>query len=230
MFVFDLHVHTAGISPCGKVPAEEMAAGYADAGFDGICITNHYNRDSIGRVTGPTWEDTARNYLAPFERAREVGASRGLTVLFGMEVQPLERFGDNEYLIYGLAPEFVIPHPRLYELSVPALAELVHGSGGVIYQSHPYRDKMKPDYVELLDGIEAFNGHPRAVSRNLTALDAARANGWGMIAGSDCHRLGEGGLGGVAFRTLPASERELADQLREKRYALLVSVEERAFS
>ena len=35
---YDTHVHTCEVSPCGKVPAEEMVRLYREAGYQGIII------------------------------------------------------------------------------------------------------------------------------------------------------------------------------------------------
>ena len=42
LYYYDLHVHTSNISPCGHVDAEEVARLYAQAGYTGIVVTNHY--------------------------------------------------------------------------------------------------------------------------------------------------------------------------------------------
>ena len=43
LYYYDLHVHTSNVSPCAHVKAEEVVRLYAQAGYKGIVITDHYS-------------------------------------------------------------------------------------------------------------------------------------------------------------------------------------------
>ena len=62
-----------------------MVGIYADAGYDGVCITNHYNRDYFESISG-TWEEKINKFFSGFDIARRAGEAR-LTVLPGLEIR-----------------------------------------------------------------------------------------------------------------------------------------------
>ena len=40
---WELHLHTAPTSPCGRVPAAEGIAAFAASGYGGVVVTDHDN-------------------------------------------------------------------------------------------------------------------------------------------------------------------------------------------
>lgn len=65
LYHYDLHVHTSNVSPCAHVQAEEVVRLYAQAGYTGIVITDHYydrffsawNRCPGATRSPGTWKD-----------------------------------------------------------------------------------------------------------------------------------------------------------------------------
>lgn len=227
MYLFDVHTHTAEVSPCGRLTAEESVAHYVEMGYDGICVTDHFNINVLKKLGGDTWTEKVDNYLRGYKLAKGFGEKMGLTVLFGMEVQLTEEktYLHNEYLVFGLQPQFLYDNPYLYEVSLEALALKVHENGGMIFQAHPYRSHMTRVAMHVLDGIEAYNGNPRHNSRNDEAIATAKANHWGMVSGSDSHQIQDGGHGGILLWNLPKTEQELVAELKQNKYALVCSTE-----
>ena len=229
MYLFDVHTHTAEVSPCGRLTAEQSVAHYVEMGYAGICVTDHFNINVIKKRGGVTWEEKVDNYLRGYRLAKAAGEKMGLTVLFGMEVQPNEvgQIYDsyNEYLVYGLQPQFLYDNPYLYDYSVEALALKVHENGGMIFQAHPFRRHMVRVAMHVLDGIEAYNGNPRHNSSNDLAIATAKANHWGMVSGSDSHQTEDGGHGGLMLWNHPKTEQELVAELKANKYALICSTE-----
>ena len=90
-----------------------------------------------------------------------------------------------------------------------------------MYQAHPYRKNAKPLDIRYLDGIEAFNVHPKHNSRNYLAVRFAKENGLAMIAGSDCHdpalRAGEE----LRWKKCRRITRSWVDLLQQQRYRLI---------
>ena len=71
MFRFDTHVHTDETSHCGKVPGEEMVKLYAEAGYSGFVMTDHYNRYSMSVHGCQTPEEEVETFYAAMMAADE---------------------------------------------------------------------------------------------------------------------------------------------------------------
>jgi predicted metal-dependent phosphoesterase TrpH len=116
-FRIDLHVHTRETSFCGRTEGRLVAELYKKAGYDGIVITDHYNKGFFRRLpTGLTWAEKIDHFLRGYRNAREEGEKIGLTVLLGIEL----KFNDSpqEFLIYGLDEAFLIKYPELYKMGI----------------------------------------------------------------------------------------------------------------
>ena len=225
MYLFDLHVHTAGVSRCAHLTAEETVDIYADLGYSGFCVTNHYSEDTLySDIQESTWEKRIAAYQRGYYQAKEYGAKRGLTVLFGMEMH-LSDFERNEYLVYGLTADFVAANKDLWKYTLAEFREIANANNAMIFQAHPFRNNMVLSPAHLLDGIEAYNGNPRHNSRNDYAIMTAKTLGYGLVSGSDSHDPGDAGHGGVAFFENPKSEADLVRLLRSKHYALITSID-----
>lgn len=220
MQLFDIHVHTSEVSRCAQIPAAEMASIYATAGYDGFCITDHYNREYFESLYG-TWEEKINKYFSGFEIANKVGKKLGLTVFPGSEIRI--DGSDNDYLIYGISKESFIEHPHLYELKLAELSDIVHVNGGMIFEAHPFRPSLSLADPALLDGIEVFNGNPRYNSSNYRAIGTAIEHNMIMISGSDSHEHGDCGLGGMLFKTDVEQISDLLKAFQNGEYAFLIS-------
>jgi histidinol phosphatase-like PHP family hydrolase len=220
MQLFDVHVHTAEVSHCGRLSASETVEIYVSAGYDGICVTDHYNRGYFESLEG-SWSERIDRYYSGYEIARARGEKLGLTVLHGAEIR-IDGAG-NEYLVYGVSKEDMISHPHLYALTIEELSDFVHSHGGMIFEAHPFRPDLFLADTRFLDGIEVFNGNPRHNSSNYRAIGAAAENGMLMLSGSDSHEHGDCGLGGMVFRTPVKTEADLLSAFRSGNYAFLVT-------
>ena len=110
-FRIDLHVHTRESSFCGRTEGRLVAQLYKKAGYDGIVITDHYNRRFFRKFPQSLpWSARVDHFLQGYRGAQEEGERIGLTVLLGIEL----KFDDSprEYLIYGLTKRFskTTPH------------------------------------------------------------------------------------------------------------------------
>jgi len=75
MYLFDVHVHTAEVSPCGKLPAAKTIDIYADIGYAGVCITDHYNESVLYEdLNQPTWAKTIEAFQRGYYLAKKRGA------------------------------------------------------------------------------------------------------------------------------------------------------------
>lgn len=130
MYRYDLHVHTSEASRCGRSPAKDIARAYADAGYDGIVITDHFIHGNTAISEELPWKERMQAYEAACLSAREEGAKRGLDVLFGIE----HRFGGGgkEVLVYGILPETLALHPEIETMEIEAFCHFMHQNGAYI--------------------------------------------------------------------------------------------------
>ena len=186
-FLFDTHVHTAESSFCGVLGAEETVRLYRDAGFSGICVTDHYC---------PTYgHQKLKDILKGYHRAAQCGRELGVDVLLGIELRL--RGSLNDYLLFGVTEDFLRAYPRLCEYTMAEMSALMRANDVLVFQAHPFRTMCQAASPQYLDGVEAVNGNPRHNSRNGMAADYARAHGLYASAGSDCHQLEDAGRNGI---------------------------------
>ena len=213
-YLYDCHVHTAEVSWYGMVPAAEMVHLYKIAGYTGIVITDHYFKEYFEAMPDDwTWEQKIEHYLGGYKQAWEAGQKIGLEVLLGMELRFHNRIED--YLVYGITPEFLVEHPHLYEHTVESFIHFSREHDLMIIQAHPFRTGQEPAPADCLDGVEVYNGNSGHDSRNHLALDYAEKHGLIQVSGSDAHRVVEVGAGGIWIDKVVHTSMELADYLRQ---------------
>ena len=70
MYSYELHMHTAETSKCGRSSARDMVKAYYDKGFSGVVITDHFVNGNSYANDPETWKDpdtaaeTTRKYNA----------------------------------------------------------------------------------------------------------------------------------------------------------------------
>ena len=213
---WELHAHTSHSSHCGKVDAAEVARVYAAAGYTGIVITDHYNRENVECFPGAPAEQ-AREWIKGYEAVKAEGEKLGLKVLFGLEARLQDC--DNDYLILGAEPEMVLAHPRLNFLTLEQLHALCGEYGALLVQAHPNRKMCRQADAAALDGGEGFNGNPRHDNRNdVTLAFAAEHPHLIVTSGSDFHQMMDLARGGVETNEKIETSADLARCLRERRF------------
>lgn len=188
----EMHLHTAGASPCARVEAEEIARLYSEAGYGAIAVTNHYMKHLFENYYPPMSDiKKVEMYLGFYRELKEKCRPYGIKVFLGMELNPdcmnIEVTPQVEFLCYGVTEEFLLRHPRLFDLSQSQLYGLFEENGILMYQSHPFRGYCYRANPKLMHGVEAHNGHPGHQSNNGQALAFAKEHNLLQIAGSDFH-------------------------------------------
>ena len=125
----EMHAHDCEVSPCAVIKAKELVDGYKEAGYDGIVITNHFDK-GIMHLWGETTEEHYQNYLRGYELAKEEGERVGLRVILGMEIR-LE-CGPEDYLVYGVTKDFIREHMDICGCSLQELYEICEENGCVL--------------------------------------------------------------------------------------------------
>ena len=208
----EMHAHTSEGSSCAKVPATEAIKMYAEAGFDGIVITNHYGRaiveyrdygDAIWPGLGEDVELRSEGYLKGWRRAKEVGEALGIKVFLGMELT-LDQ-GIEDFLLYGISEDFVLRHPDIFQWPLEKVYELCKAEGILIIQAHPCRagsvfwgspdcqiqDERFLDGVELNQVQDHNNNNPKVLEWIAKHPDKI------VIMGSDFHKPHNVGCGWI---------------------------------
>lgn len=222
-YKYDMHVHTAEVSPCGMVTASKLVQLYKEAGYAGIVITDHYFKDyfdSLGRIS---WEEKVDKFLRGYNYALAKGQKVGLNVIPGIELRFCENY--NDYLIYGIDESFLNENPELYKLGLSKFRKLIANNDILIYQAHPYRSWVTPAPPSLLDGVEVFNGNPRQNNKNHRALAFAKTHSLKMISGSDFHQPEDLALGGIVITEEVRTPADLVSILRNDGILELIDTE-----
>ena len=190
--LIDLHTHSRPYSGDSIFDAEELVWRAAEAGLDGICLTEH---DS----------------MPPVSQVRALSERYGILVLRGMELTT----ETGHVLVFGL--DAYSPSLRSPEV----LRREADAQGAVIFLAHPYRGWSRPIDWErlpgLFHGVEALNGQEHA-TRNDQAQQLAGNFELPGIGGSDTHFLSGLAVCATRLAQWPLDEAALAAELRRGRH------------
>jgi len=186
-YLYETHLHTAGVSKCAVSRGADYIAGYKDKGYSGIIVTDHFYNANCALSRGLEWKEWVNRFYDGYEEARNEGERRGLDVFFGWE----ETFnGCDDYLVYGLDKEWLLAHPEVRKWTRGEQYSAVKAAGGCVVQAHPFRQRYYIKRVVLstgcVDGVEIANGGNDAEADALAYRYAKKLNK-PMLAGSDIH-------------------------------------------
>ena len=227
MYLYELHLHTAETSKCGRSPAKDMVEIYARKGFSGIVVTDHFiNGNSYAREP-EAWKDKMDVYLRGYRAAKAAGDRIGFRVYFGVEYTHMGGNGED-YLLLGLKPEHLYNELAYCDRwSIEYLCDVVHGLGGIVIRAHPYREAGYIAHAGIerpgldVDAIEVFNAGNSKEEYNEKALAMALRENKPWTAGSDTHSIETAAQGFVGFDTDPKDYAELCDMIKQgKAYAI----------
>lgn len=212
-YLFETHFHTPKTSHCGTVPANEAIPKYIEAGYAGICVTDHYYKDWFyeDRFAGMSWAEKMNVWLEGYRSAVEAAKGTDLSIILGLEL----RFPDNmnDHLVYGVDEQFLIDHAELYNMTCAEFHDFADAHGLFFAQAHPCRSMCSRRDPKDLHGVEVFNGNLRHNSRNDEAEQFAKENGLVMLSGSDFHEWEDLARGGIYLNKKPTDSAELAAML-----------------
>lgn len=213
---YDLHVHASGCSLCARRTPTEMVRACHAAGFAGMALTDHFLNGYTAVDKSLPWEEKISRYWQSYEEARAEGDRLGLDILFGLEYA---YGGGKEVLTYGIDRDFLLSYPDLCAIPLEEYAARVRAAGGYLSQAHPFRRRPYIDdtilpCVELLDGLEVFNGGNDPLW-DQEAWDWAQRYALGGTAGSDAHDIDSFGRAGIVSPRRLKTGRDLVSALRE---------------
>lgn len=150
-----------------------------------------------------------------------IEAARGeMNVILGLELR-LINDSFNDYLIYGVSEEWLRKSECFNYMKIAELSEYVRESGLLIYQAHPFRNRMRVVDPELLDGYEIYNGNTGHDSRNGIAEEWAKKYDKLAISGSDFHRAEHSINAGIITESPITNNDELLNVLRSQNYQII---------
>ena len=80
MYFYELHMHTAETSRCGRSSARDMVRAYAEKGFSGVVITDHFINGNSYANEPEAWKDKVDVYLRGYIAAKEAEEEFGIRV------------------------------------------------------------------------------------------------------------------------------------------------------
>lgn len=222
MYKYDLHVHSAPSSACGKNSASEMVKRYKELGFSGIVLTNHFYHGSSGVDRSLCWKEWVKEYSKDYYEAIKTAKELDFDLLFGIE-QPYAP--GKECLAYGLSPEFLMENPQLKERDIALWSKTVRENGGFIAYAHPFRNRYyipnpydMPD-LSFVDGVECYN-HCNTADDDERAVETFKDSGKIIIAGGDKHAINFDKTFGIMTKERIKTIDQLIDVLKNNKFEL----------
>lgn len=222
MYKYELHAHTSECDLVAKLSGGELVRAYADQGYSGIVITDHYFSIFFDwfreELEGKSHKEIIDRWLRGYESARNEGEKIGFTVLPGAEVRIDGTI--NDYLVYGLEIEDLYRLPLLNRMnSIDEVLDILPERTCVVH-AHPFRENMTVRDPSRFFGIEVHNGGTDTF-RNQLAKVWAEHYGKAMTSGSDCHGPRAVGKGGIITEIPIYTPTDLVQVLRGRNYQLI---------
>ncbi|MBN2852352.1 MAG: PHP domain-containing protein [Clostridia bacterium] len=224
MSLFEIHCHTKEVSICGWVNGKEVANIHKKAGFDGICITDHYYKGFFEMHPGKSDREIVDQYLAGYRSAKKQGDLIGLTVLLGIELRFEENI--NDYLVYGIDEQFLYDNPHVYEMTLSRFVESIKGTDILLVFAHPFREVITMMDPALFEAVESYNGAFRLNSRNHLANQFQKMHNLIGTCGSDFHRVEDIALASMEFYDDISNVKQMINAIRDNRFSHKIKVQE----
>ena len=216
-YKYDLHIHTAPVSPCSDFSTKEVVDKHVALGYNGIVITNHFQPRLVDKFENPT--DFAEYFLNDYREAKEYADTKGLDVILGIEMRFPEN--ENDYLVYGVSEEDAYRMLDFVYTSYETFYKGFKNKRNLIIQAHPFRKNCTLQNTDLLDGIEILNLHPGHNSAIGLAAKAAFDNPHLLkTGGTDFHHETHQGMCATLFKEKIKDSFHLANVLKSKEYIL----------
>lgn len=219
-YKYELHCHTGAVSRCAAIEPEKAVELYKEKGYDGMVVTDHYSCQTFldKHIFAPQKDNEF--FLDGYRRALAT-AGEDFTVLLGME---LRFYGNgNDYLVYGLTPEFLYEHGNIMALYPRRFYELCKENNMIFVQAHPFRPYIFRTNPKYLDGCEIYNAKNNASGINEKAEKWANENNMKIrVGGSDLHRESQSdNISGIYTQEKIRTNDDLVRILRNGSYEII---------
>ena len=159
MYIYEMHFHTEPCSGGGDKIKKQIEV-MKERGYTGGFLTDHFYSGDTRIDRTLSWDAFVDEYEKAYEKGVAYGREHDFDLFFGIE----EHIGNGlEILVYGITPDLLRQHPELRAGKLDDYIKIVHEAGGLIFQSHPYRERyyiVTPgpiDRLDEIDGIEVYN-------------------------------------------------------------------------
>lgn len=218
-YKYEMHCHTKyGSRQCGRVEPKDIVKMYKEKGYSGIVVTDHYSPltfDFLHGFLNP--KKFIDCYINPYYDMKQY-EDDDFSVMFGME---LRHYGTaNDYLVYGVDPEWLREQGNLLALFEKDAYELMHNQGYLIYQAHPFRPGIRRCNPLYIDGVEIYNGKTD-LEGNEKAEKWAKSTGKLMISGSDFHVPRNLARGGIITDHKITNNEQLLETLKSMNFEMI---------
>lgn len=219
-YKYELHLHTGAVSRCAAIEPERAVELYKEKGYDGIVITDHYSVQTFFDKHLFAPQKDTDFFIEGYRRALKA-AGEDFTVLLGME---LRFYGNgNDYLVYGVTPEFLRENGNLLTYYSRRFHELCQKNGMIFVQAHPFRPYIFRTNPKYLDGCEVYNAKNKDSGINEKAEKWAEENNMFVrIGGSDFHREKQiDNISGIITEERIRTNEDLVRILRSGKYEII---------
>lgn len=217
-YVYEAHFHTADVSTCAHVSAEEAVELYKNAGYSGVVVTDHFTFDCFEKkYPGETWNEKLDYFLRGYRNAK-MHETDSFSVMLGIEIRFPEN--DNDYLVYGLDEQFLYDHEDILTMTAKQFKKVAEANQLAFIQAHPFRIDSNITNPRYIDGIEVYNGNRRHDSSNNIAQLWAKKHGFVTTAGSDFHEYEDLARCGMVFDCFVKDSKEFRRELLKGTYDL----------
>ena len=221
MYIYEMHFHTEPCSGGGDKIKKQIEV-MKERGYTGGFLTDHFYSGDTRIDRTLSWDAFVDEYEKAYEKGVAYGREHDFDLFFGIE----EHIGNGlEILVYGITPDLLRQHPELRAGKLDDYIKIVHEAGGLIFQSHPYRERyyiVTPgpiDRLDEIDGIEVYNA-ANLPEENERAARLAEKKGLRCTAGSDGHSYTSCGRAGIATRVRPKNAKEMIEIMRNGDYTI----------
>ena len=219
-YKYELHLHTGAVSRCAAIEPEKAVELYKEKGYDGIVITDHYSVQTFFDKHLFAPQKDTDFFIEGYRRALKA-AGEDFTVLLGME---LRFYGNgNDYLVYGVTPEFLRENGNLMTYYSRRFHELCKKNDMIFVQAHPFRPYIFRTNPKYLDGCEVYNAKNKDSGINEKAEKWAEENNMFVrIGGSDFHREKQiDNISGIITEERIRTNEDLVRILRSGKYEII---------
>lgn len=185
MYKYEMHLHTAPVSACGRKSVRENLEFYKNLGYDGVFITNHFLDGNINIDRSLPYEEKINFYFSDYEDGVKIGSELNIKVFCGVEMT----YGGTDFLVFGIDKEWWLAHPEIMDMKKSGQLPLLMENGALIFQAHPFREARWIDHFRLypcVQGVEVINAGRPDPQNQMAELYAAHY-GKLRIAGTDNH-------------------------------------------
>ena len=159
MYKYELHCHTAKVSACSRMGAEELVELYLENGYDGIFVTDHFLNGNTTVDRRLPYEEEIEAFCRGYEEVKAAAGER-LRVFFGFEYSYL----GTDVLCYGWDKEKLKALPQIMQMSMREFCDFCRDNGALAVQAHPFREDLYRSYppVSQRGGRRGVQRQPHA--------------------------------------------------------------------